>query len=221
MSEQTALSTGDETPLIRLIDDDAAFRRAVQRLLRTAGHRVAEYGSVGEMLLEGIGSAPGCLVLDIHMPGPSGLDLQEMIATQPEPLPVIFVTAEATVHETLRAMKAGAADFLFKPVDGPTLLSVVQKAIEEDAARRLAHRKLHSLRTRYSRLSPRERQVLDMVVNGALNKQISAELGAAERTVKAHRAHVMEKMEVSSLADLVRAVGQLGDVATSHGRVSA
>jgi FixJ family two-component response regulator len=223
MSEPTALSPAEvETPIIRLIDDDVSFRRAVQRLLRAAGHRVAEYGSVGDMLLEGIGCAPGCLVLDIHMPGPSGLDLQEMIATQPEPLPVIFVTAEATVHETLRAMKAGAADFLFKPVDGEALLSVVNKAVQEDAARRQAHRRLSALQTRYSRLSPRERQVLDMVVNGALNKQISAELGAAERTVKAHRAHVMEKMEVSSLADLVRAVGQLGAAPqSSYGRVSA
>lgn len=199
-----------ETPVVRLIDDDIAFRRALQKLLRSAGHQVVEYGSVGEMLLEGIGNAPGCLVLDIHMPGPSGLDLQEMIAGQPEPLPVIFVTAEATVHETLRAMKAGASDFLFKPVDSETLLSVVNKAIEDDAVRRQARRRLSALQTRYSRLSPRERQVMEMVVNGALNKQISAQLGAAERTVKAHRAHVMEKMEVSSLADLVRAVGQLG-----------
>ncbi|MGO4394514.1 response regulator transcription factor [Variovorax sp. M-6] len=205
-----ASNTDGEIPTIRLIDDDVSFRRALQRLLRAAGHRVAEYGSVGEMLLEGIGSAPGCLVLDIHMPGPSGLDLQEMIASQPEPLPVIFVTAEATVHETLRAMKAGAADFLFKPVDGETLLSVIGKAVQDDAARRQARRRLCALQTRYSRLSPRERQVMEMVVNGALNKQISAQLGAAERTVKAHRAHVMEKMEVSSLADLVRAVGQLG-----------
>src|SRR4029077_11700989 len=117
-------------------DDDAAFRRALHHVLCAAGYRVAEYGSVGEMLLDGFGSAPGCLVMDIHMPGPSGLDLQEMIATQPEPLPVIFVTAQATVHETLRAMKAGAADFLFKPVDGDALLSVVNKAVHEDAIRR-------------------------------------------------------------------------------------
>jgi FixJ family two-component response regulator len=114
------------------------------------------------------------------------------------------------VHETLRAMKAGASDFLFKPVDSETLLSVVRKAFKDDAVRRQARRRLCALQTRYSRLSPRERQVMEMVVNGALNKQISAQLGAAERTVKAHRAHVMEKMEVSCLADLVRAVGQLG-----------
>jgi len=223
MSDLTDLNPNpvDETPIVRLIDDDASFRRAVQRLFRAAGHRVAEYNSVGAMLLEGIGSAPGCLVLDIHMPGPSGLDLQEMIATQPEPLPVIFATAEATVHETLRAMKAGASDFLFKPVDGEALLAAVNKAIAEDATRRRARRRLNDLQNRYSRLSPRERQVLDMVVNGALNKQIGAELGAAERTVKAHRAHVMEKMEVTSLADLVRAAGQLGATAGELGRVGA
>src|ERR1700751_4753906 len=145
MSDLTDLNPVEEAPIVRLIDDDVSFRRAVQRLLRAAGHRVAEYSSVGAMLLEGIGSAPGCLVLDIHMPGPSGLDLQEMIATQPEPLPVIFVTAEATVHETLRAMKAGAADFLFKPGDGEALLSAVNKAVAEDAARRQARKRLADL----------------------------------------------------------------------------
>jgi FixJ family two-component response regulator len=209
MIESDLLDGTEDVPCIRLIDDDVTFRRALHGVLCAAGYKVAEYGSVGEMLLEGIGQEPGCLVLDIHMPGPSGLDLQEMIATQPEPLPVIFVTAEATVHETLRAMKAGAADFFFKPVDSEALLRVVAKAIEDDAIRRRARLRQTALQTRYSRLSPRERQVLDMVVSGALNKQIGWELGAAERTVKAHRAHVMEKMEVRSLAELVRAVGQL------------
>ena len=210
----------EETPTIRLIDDDVSFRRALQKLLQAAGYRVAEYGSVGELLLDGIGSEPGCLVLDIHMPGPSGLDLQEMIASQPEPLPVIFVTAGATVHETLRAMKAGAVDFLFKPVDSEALLSIVNKAVQDDAERRQARKRLCALQTRYSRLSPRERQVLSMVVNGALNKQISAEIGAAERTVKAHRAQVMEKMEVRSLADLVRVAGQLGSPPLAQSHVS-
>ncbi|MEJ8825539.1 response regulator [Variovorax humicola] len=209
MIECDSLEDREDSPCVRLVDDDATFRRALHRVLCAAGYRVAEYGSVGEMLLDGFGSAPGCLVMDIHMPGPSGLDLQEMIATQPEPLPVIFVTAQATVHETLRAMKAGAADFFFKPVDSAALLRVVAKAIEDDALRRRARLRQNALQARYSRLSPRERQVLDMVVNGALNKQIGWELGAAERTVKAHRAHVMEKMEVRSLAELVKAVGQL------------
>jgi FixJ family two-component response regulator len=209
MIESDLLDDSEAAPLIRLIDDDVRFRRALHGVLCAAGYRTAQYGSVGEMLLDGIGDAPGCLVLDIHMPGPSGLDLQEMIATQPEPLPVIFVTAQATVHETLRAMKAGAADFFFKPVDSDALLPVVAKVIEDDAVRRRARLRQTALQARYSRLSPRERQVLDMVVNGALNKQIGWELGAAERTVKAHRAHVMEKMEVRSLAELVKAVGQL------------
>src|SRR5690349_1352881 len=154
MGKQISAAADGESPVVRLIDDDIAFRRALQRLLKGAGHQVMEYGSVGEMLLEGIGGAPGCLVLDIHMPGPSGLDLQEMVASQPEPLPVIFVTAEATVHETLRAMKAGASDFLFKPVDSETLLTVVRKAIEDDAVRRQARRRLCALQNRYSRLSP-------------------------------------------------------------------
>jgi FixJ family two-component response regulator len=209
MSDSAPSGPDDESPVIRLIDEDVAFRRALQRLLEGAGYRVVEYGCVGDMLLQGIGEAPGCLVLDIHMPGPSGLDLQEMIAGQPQPLPVIFVTAEATVHETLRAMKAGAADFFFKPVDGEALLGVVHKAVRADAARRQARSRQRALQSRYARLSPRERQVLAMVVDGALNKQIGARLGAAERTVKAHRAHVMEKMEVRSLADLIRAASQL------------
>jgi len=218
MSDLSAFNAAEEAPLIRLIDDDVSFRRALQRLLKAAGHQVVEYGSVGEMLLAGINGPPGCLVLDIHMPGPSGLDLQDMLAAQPDPLPVIFVTAHATAQETLRAMKAGATDFFFKPVDGQALLAVVNKAAREDAARRQAHKRLTALKSRYLRLSPRERQVLDMVVNGALNKQISAQLGAAERTIKAHRARVMEKMEVSSLPDLVRAVGQLGSAIHADGR---
>jgi FixJ family two-component response regulator len=199
----------NDLPVLRLVDDDESFRRALNRLLRAAGYQVAEYGSVGEMLLAGMGSAPGCMILDIHMPGPSGLDLQEMVATRPDPLPVIFVTAQATVHETLRAMKAGATDVLFKPVDSEMLLEAVQGAVSKNAAQRLASQMRSALQTRYARLSPRERQVLDMVVRGSLNKQISWELGAAERTVKAYRANMMEKMEVRSVADLVRAASQL------------
>jgi FixJ family two-component response regulator len=209
MLEAVANHPQKEAPLVRLVDDDAAFRRSVQRSLRARGFQVAEYGSVGQLLLEGIGRAPGCLVLDIHLPGPSGLDLQQMMAMEAEPLPMIFVTAEATAHETLRAMKAGAVDFLFKPVDTEALLAAVHQAVDDHASRRDSQRRLVSLRNRYSRLSAREREVLDMVVMGALNKQIGWKLGAAERTVKAHRAHIMEKMEVNSLAELVRVTSQL------------
>jgi FixJ family two-component response regulator len=198
-----------ETPVIRIVDDDISFRRALQRLLQASGYRVQDYGSVGDMLLAGMGPEPGCLILDIHMPGPSGLELQAMLAAEANPLPVIFVTGEATVQDSVRAMKAGAADFLFKPVDSDALLAALDRTLKDDANQRREARRLCKLRARYDTLSVRERQVLDMVTNGALNKQISAKLDVAERTVKAHRARGMEKMEVRTLAELVRLVEQL------------
>ena len=209
MLQAVASSQHKDTPVVRLIDDDASYRKAASSAFRAAGLQVAEYGSVGQLLLEGIGHAPGCLVLDIHLPGPSGLDLQQMMSLEPEPLPIIFVTAEATVHETLRAMKAGAVDFLFKPVDNAALLAAVRRAVADDTSKRASKLRLVALRERYGRLSTRERDVLDMVVGGALNKQIAWKLGAAERTVKAHRARIMEKMEVESLAELVPMVATL------------
>lgn len=198
-----------EAPVIRIVDDDESFRRALQRLLQASGYRVQDYGSVGDMLLAGVGPESGCLILDIHMPGPSGLELQAMLAGEANPLPVIFVTGEATVQDSVRAMKAGAADFLFKPVDSDALLAALDRTLKDDASLRRENRRLEGLRARYDTLSTRERQVLDMVTNGALNKQISAKLDVAERTVKAHRARGMEKMEVRTLAELVRLVEQL------------
>lgn len=198
-----------EAPVIRIVDDDESFRRALQRLLQASGYRVRDYGSVGDMLLAGMGSECGCLILDIHMPGPSGLELQTMLAGEANPLPVIFVTGEATVQDSVRAMKAGAADFLFKPVDSDALLAALDRTLKDDASQRREARRLDGLRARYDTLSLRERQVLDMVTRGALNKQISAKLDVAERTVKAHRARGMEKMEVRTLAELVRLVEQL------------
>lgn len=205
----TALREYNEPPLIRVVDDDISFRRAIQRLLTASGYRVKDYGSVGDMLLAGIGPECGCLILDIHMPGPSGLDLQDMLNANTHPLPVIFITGEATVHESIRAMKAGAADFLFKPVDGEALLSVLNKTLKNDACQRQEQQRLNLMQSRYASLSLREKQVLHMVVKGALNKQISAALDVAERTVKAHRARAMQKMEVRTLAELVRTVEQL------------
>ncbi len=198
-----------ESPIVRIIDDDLSFRRSIQRLLQASGYQALAYSSVGDMLLAGVGSAPGCILLDLHMPGPSGLDLQEMLMAGERPLPIIFLTGDATVQETVRAMKAGAVDFLIKPIESDTLLAIVDKAIKKDAGQRHEHNHLSALQERYSTLSPREREVLNMVAKGALNKQISAALGAAERTVKAHRAHVMAKMEVRTLAALVQAVEQL------------
>lgn len=202
-----------EDPIVRLVDQDLSFRRAARRVLEAAGYRVRDYGSVGELLLAGVGSGPGCLILDIHMPGPNGLDLQDMIMRSAQPLPVIFVTAKASVHDTIRAMKGGAADFFLKPVDGETLVNAVKHAVADHLCRRRAMERMAALKARYATLTPRERQVADMVVAGALNKQIGAALGAAERTVKLHRANVMEKMGAHLLPDLVRAIVLLkGDV---------
>jgi FixJ family two-component response regulator len=202
-------SDNDDRPVIRVIDDDPSFRRSIQRLLQASGYQVEVYASVGEMLLAGVGNAPGCILLDIHMPGPSGLDLQEMLMASERPLPIIFVTGDATVQESVRAMKAGAVDFLIKPIQGDALLSIIANAINKDSGQRKQHGYLCALQERYATLSPREREVLEMVAKGALNKQISAAIGAAERTVKAHRANAMAKMEVQTLAALVQAVEQL------------
>ncbi len=198
-----------DPPIIRIVDSDFAFRSNMQSLLQASGYRVMAYGSVGEMLLAGIGCAPGCILLDLHMPGPSGLDLQEMLMAGERPLPIIFITDTATVQESVRAMKAGALDFLIKPIESDTLLSIVYTAVKKDASQRREHNHLSALKERYATLSPREREVLDMVVNGAMNKHISAAIGAAERTVKAHRAQAMAKLKVNSLAALMKVVIQL------------
>ncbi len=205
----SVLQERNDIPVIRIVDDDVSFRRALQRLLQVSGYKVKEYGSVGDLLLAGIGPEEGCLILDIHMPGPSGLDLQEMLAADGHPLPVIFMTGEATVHDSVRAMKAGAEDFLFKPLDSQVLLAVLEKTLKAAACSCQERQRVDTLRARYATLSQRERQVLDMVTKGSLNKQIGAALDVAERTVKAHRARVMQKMEVRTLAELARIVEQL------------
>lgn len=198
-----------EPAVIRIVDDDPSFRRALQRLLQTTAYRVADYSSVGDMLLSGIGNESGCIILDINMPGPSGLDLQEMLVADTRPLPIIFVTGEATVNDSIRAMKAGAADFFCKPLDSQALLCTLDRTLREAACKRQKSKELCDLEARYASLTSREKEVLAMVTRGALNKQISAKLDVAERTVKVHRAKVMEKMEVKTLAELVHVVEKL------------
>ncbi|ABR89885.1 two-components system response regulator [Janthinobacterium sp. Marseille] len=198
-----------EPAVIRIVDDDPSFRRALQRLLQTTGYRVLDYSSVGDMLLSGIGNESGCIILDINMPGPSGLDLQEMLVADAHPLPIIFITGEATVSDSIRAMKAGAADFFCKPLDSQALLCTLDKTLKDAACKRKKSKELCDLEARYATLTSREKEVLAMVTRGALNKQISAKLDVAERTVKAHRAKVMEKMEVKTLAELVHVVEKL------------
>jgi FixJ family two-component response regulator len=193
------------------VDDDDSMRTAVVRLLQAAGYQARGYGSAGEFLLgRSDRDAPGCAVLDVRMPGPSGLDLQEALARFDVPLPIVFLTGHGDIPMSVRAIKAGAVDFLTKPVSREVLLGAVRSAIARDAETRAAREVLRVLRARYESLTPREREVFTGVVAGRLNKQIAADLGTAERTIKAHRAQVMEKMQVASVAELVQAADQLG-----------
>jgi FixJ family two-component response regulator len=202
-------------PIVHVVDDDAGMRRALCTLLKAAGHDVRSYASAGEFLLARPGEAPGCALLDVRLPGPSGLDLQQALAESGAPLPVVFLTGHGDISMGVRAVKAGAVDFLTKPVRRAPLLAAVEAALAKDAAQRAQRADLRDLRDRYERLTARERQVLALVVTGKLNKQTAGDLGIAERTVKVHRARVMEKMQVQSLAELVLLAQRLGAMAST------
>jgi FixJ family two-component response regulator len=191
-------------PLIHVVDDDDSLRSALQRLLAAAGFRVKAYASAGEFLLDPPADAPGCLLLDLSMPGPSGLDLQEVLARHGVRLPVIFLSGHGDLATGVRAMKAGAVDFLSKPVEREPLLAAVARALELDAAQRAAGGADRELRARFAQLTAREREVFELVVAGRLNKQIADALGIAERTVKAQRAQVMAKLGAANAAELGR-----------------
>jgi RNA polymerase sigma factor (sigma-70 family) len=196
-------SLASKKPVVHVVDDDDSLRKAVTRLLNAAGYDVRAYSSAGEFALAIRDNRRGCVLLDVRMPGPSGLDLQEALAREDEPLPIIFLTAHGDVPTSVRAMKAGAVDFLTKPIERDVLLNAVRTALARDAQSHASHEELRDLRTRFAQLTPRERNVFELVVAGRLNKQIAAELGMAERTVKAHRAQVMAKLRVTSVAELV------------------
>ena len=199
-----------QAPIVHVVDDDDSVRTAVMRVLQAAGYETRGYASAGEFLLErSDGWAPGCAVLDVRMPGPSGLDLQKALAQREVPVPVVFLTGHGDIPMSVRAMKAGAVDFLTKPVKKEALLAAVTAALARDAETRAGHDRLRALRERYETLTAREREVFAGVVAGKLNKQIAGELDAGERTVKAHRAQVMEKMQVRTVAELVRIAEQL------------
>jgi FixJ family two-component response regulator len=198
------------TPIIHIVDDDLSFRTAVSRLLRAAKYEVRGYASASEFLDSDSCAGPGCILLDLRMPGVSGLDLQQSLARLEERLPIIFLTGQGDIPASVSAMKAGAVDFLTKPVQRETLLSAVQNALAIDAKERAARAALRELQNRYEDLTAREREVLVHVVSGKLNKQIAFDLGTAERTIKAHRASIMEKLCVQSVADLVRIAQELG-----------
>jgi FixJ family two-component response regulator len=198
-----------EKPIVHVVDDDDSLRKAVTRLLRAAGYDVRAYASAGDFALATRDNRRGCVLLDVRMPGPSGLDLQESLAREDEPLPVIFLTGHGDVPTSVRAMKAGAVDFLTKPIKRDVLLSAVRAALARDMRVHTSREQLRDLRARFAKLTPREREVFDLVVEGRLNKQIAAELGMAERTVKAHRGQVMSKMRATSVAELVHLADQM------------
>ena len=198
------------TPLVHVVDDDGSLRTALIRLLSAAGFEVRGYASTGDFLLQPAPDRPGCIVLDIRMPGPSGLDLQEALRRQDVLLPVVFLTGHADVASSVKAMKAGAVDFLTKPVERDTLLEAIRRALEIDAGHRATREENGRLRARFASLTPREREVFDRIVSGKLNKQIAGEMGIAERTVKAERAAVMTKLGAGSPAELGRLGERLG-----------
>ncbi len=200
----------DQAPTVFVVDDDAALRKALVRLLRAAEQTVETFESAQDFFARLPPDRPGCLVLDVRMPGMSGLELQEALAARGRSWPVIFLTGHGDIPMSVKAMKAGAADFLTKPVKGRVLLEAVAAAFEADRRARASRATRDELAARLGKLSPREREVFDHVVRGRLNKQIALLLGTTERTVKAHRANVMAKMRVGSLAELVQAADLLG-----------
>lgn len=195
--------------VIHVVDDDASTRDALSRLLTALGYEVRLYASAGDFLLAWPGNSPGCLLLDVRMPGPSGLDLQLALMRRPDALPVVFITGFGNIPMSVLAIRRGAVDFLTKPIDRDALVSAVTTAIERDMERRQSEHRKREMRQNFSSLTPRERSVFEQVVAGRLNKQIAVSLSTCERTVKAHRAHVMEKLNVRSVAQLVHLAVQL------------
>jgi FixJ family two-component response regulator len=206
----TRHSSASPTPIIHVVDDDTSFRTAVTRLLRAAKYEVRGYASAAEFLDSDPCVEPGCILLDLRMPGASGLDLQQSLERMEGRLPIVFLTGHGDIPASVRAMKAGAVDFLTKPVRRETLLRAVENALGVDAKGRAARTVLRELHDRYENLTPREREVLGHVIAGKLNKQIAFDLGTSERTIKAHRASIMVKLGVQSVAELTRFAQELG-----------
>ena len=191
-------------PLVFLVDDDASVRKSLARLVKTAGYEAELFASVRDFLARAPYDGPCCLVLDVRMPGLTGLDLQEALRVAGQHLAIVFITGHRDVPVSVKAMKAGAVDFLTKPVDAETLLGAIRQAVARTLTDRRRQARVTEIRGRIATLTPREAAVFALVVTGMLNKQIGAELGIAEKTVKVHRARVMEKMQAGSLAELVR-----------------
>jgi len=197
-------------PIVFIVDDDPSVRRSTERLIRSAGLKVQTFASAREFLKHPRIEGPACLVLDVRMPGLSGMDLQRELTQSKNPLPIIFITGHGDIPMSVRAMKAGAVEFLTKPYRSRGLLDAIHAAIERDRSAHKERSETGELRQRYEQLTPREREVLPLVAAGLLNKQVAGELTTTERTIKFHRAHIMQKMRAESLADLVRMTEKLG-----------
>jgi FixJ family two-component response regulator len=190
--------------VVFVVDDDASLRESLKNLIRSVGLRVEVFPSAQEFLQSKRPDVPGCMILDVRLPGLSGLDLQKRMAEADVEIPIIFITGHGDIPMTVQAMKAGAVEFLTKPFRDQDLLDAIQQALERDSRAREQRAEVEVLRRRFESLTPREGEVMELMVAGLLNKQIAAELGASETTVKIHRHHVMEKMGAGSLAELVK-----------------
>jgi RNA polymerase sigma factor (sigma-70 family) len=200
--------------VVHIVDDDASFRTAIQRLLRASGYAVETYDSA-EQLLQRLpdDAGPSCILLDIRIPGLSGPDLQDRLSALGSHLPIVFLTGHADIPTTVKVMKAGADDLLTKPVAKDELIAALERAMARSRAWREKNEQLHSLQKRVDSLTPRERQVFERVARGKMNKEIGRELGATERTIKAHRSNIMDKLQIATVAELVLIAERLGILA--------
>jgi FixJ family two-component response regulator len=200
----------ENEPTVFIVDDDLSVRRSTERLIRAAGLKVQTFTSAREFLKQPPAPGPACLVLDVRMPGLSGMDLQRELKQAGIHIPIVFITGHGDIPMSVRAMKAGAVEFLTKPFRSRSLLDAVRAAIERERSAYQEQSETGELRQRYEQLTPREREVMALVARGLLNKQVASELATTERTIKFHRANIMQKMHAESLADLVRMTEKLG-----------